>query len=391
MKLSKFVLILSFLGYCVSLDECDTAFQNNLSSKCTSLSSCSYSYQECVQTKICESETDTTACPDTFHPQFKKYKCGLDSASKCASIQRECSEYLNPITVNGKNFYIDICSDLSAGEGKRCDFTITSTTACASQYNDCKRDLTGTDCTDNIPSDYSQKCVIDTTCKKETRKCITEDISYISHVMTKENCEKLLPSDSTSGKGCFYTGGNVGGTCQEKYEKCSSYKGSNPETDCEIITPVKTDDGYDFTYLYKCSSNGSTCKSERKICSDYVAGENSANCYSFLSADNNKVCFYDDTTSPPSCVEKYKTCSAFFNNEATKNKATCESYTPPNASKHCVWKGTSDTEGVCEEAKVYLTCGEYTGNDKETCESIGTGNDCILDKDTTCKAKVVYC
>ena len=38
-----------------------------------------------------------------------------------------------------------------------------------------------------------------------------------------------------------------------------------------------------------------------------------------------------------------------------------------------------------------MTCGEYTGNDKETCESIGTGNDCILDKDTTCKEKVIYC
>ena len=387
MKLSKFVLILSFIGYCVSQDECATSFQNNLSSKCTSLNSCSYSYQECVPTKICESETDTSVCTNTIHPQFKKYKCDVDAAGKCASIQRECSAFNTPITVDGKPFNIDICSDLSAGEGKRCDFTITSTTACASQYNDCKSDLTGTDCTDNIPSDYSQKCVIDTTCKKETRKCIDGDISYISHVMTKEICEKLLPSDSTSGKGCFYTGG----TCQEQYEKCSSYKGANPDTDCATLSPLKTDDGNAFTYLYKCSPNGDTCKSERKTCSDFLTIDSSSVCTSYLSTDNNKVCAYDYTASPPGCVEKYKTCSGFFTNAANKNKATCESYTPPTASKHCIWEGTSETEGVCKEAKVYLTCGEYTGNDKETCESIGTGNDCILDKDTTCKEKVIYC
>ena len=202
--------------------------------------------------------------------------------------------------------------------------------------------------------------------------------------MTTDICERLLPSDSTSGKGCFYAGGR----CQEQYEKCSSYKGTNPDTDCANLTPLKTDDGNDFTYLYKCSPNGSTCKSERKTCSDFLTTDNSAHCTSFLSTDNNKVCVYE--LSGPSCVEKYKTCSLFFN-ASTKNKATCESYTPPNASKHCVWEGTSETEGVCKEAKVYLTCGEYTGNDKETCESIGGGNVCILDKDTTCKAKVIYC
>ena len=389
MKLSKFVLILSFIGYCVSQNECATSFQNNLSSKCTSLNSCSYSYQQCVPTKICESQTDSTDCSNTIHPQFKKYRCDLDAAGKCASIQRECSAFGTSITVDGRSFTINICSDLSAGEGKRCDFTKVNAGACAAQYNDCKSDLTGTDCTDNIPSDYSQKCVIDTTCKKETRKCTSEDISYISHVMTKEICEKLLPSDSNSGKRCFYVSGAVGGTCQEQYEKCSSYKGANPTTDCATISPLKTDDGNDFTYLYKCSPNGSTCKSERKICSDFVPGDD-AYCTSFLSTDNNKVCAYNPTASP-SCEEKYKTCSAFFSNEATKTKATCESYTPPLASKHCVWKGTSDTDGVCEDFKVYLTCGEYTGNDKETCESIGGGNKCILDKDTTCKEKVVYC
>ena len=392
MKLSKFVLILSFIGYCVSQDECATSFQNNLSSKCTSLNSCSYSYQQCVPTKICESETDTTACPNTIHPQFKKYRCGLDSANRCSSIQRECSAFGTSITVDSKTFNIDICSDLSAGEGKRCDFTKVNAGACAAQYNDCKSDLTGTDCTDNIPSDYSQKCVHDgSICKKETRKCISEDISYISHVMTKEICENLLPSDATSGKGCFYVSGALGRTCQEQYEKCSSYKGGNPDTDCATLSPLKTDDGNDFTFLYKCSPNGSTCKSERKTCSDFLEIDSSALCTSYLSTDNNKVCAYDYTASPPGCVEKYKTCSGFFTNAANKNKATCESYTPPTASKHCIWEGTSETEGVCKEAKVYLTCGEYTGNDKETCESIGTGNDCILDKDTTCKEKVIYC
>ena len=201
--------------------------------------------------------------------------------------------------------------------------------------------------------------------------------------MTKEICEKLLPSDTTSGKGCFYAGGR----CQEQYEKCSSYKGTNPDTDCATLTPIKTDDGNAFTYLYKCSPNGSTCKSERKTCSESGTTESSVSCPLYLSSDSNKVC----AVTGSACEEKYKTCSGFFTNAATKNKATCESYTPPNASKHCVWEGTSETEGVCKEAKVYLTCGEYTGNDKETCEKIGTGNDCILDKDTTCKEKVIYC
>jgi hypothetical protein len=201
--------------------------------------------------------------------------------------------------------------------------------------------------------------------------------------MTKEICEKLLPSDTTSGKGCFYAGGR----CQEQYEKCSSYKGTNPDTDCATLTPIKTDDGNAFTYLYKCSPNGSTCKSERKTCSESGVTSSYESCPLFLSTDSNKVCAFTGSV----CEEKYKTCSAFFTNAATKNKDTCESYTPPNASKHCVWEGTSETDGVCKEAKVYLTCGEYTGNDKETCESIGTGNDCILDKDTTCKEKVIYC
>ena len=232
------------------------------------------------------------------------------------------------------------------------------------------------------------------------------------------NCQSLKASDTS--KKCFY----LGKKCIEYYETCESYKGTN-KTICESIKPLKNDKT-DFDYTKNCTFDGSSskCQTINIMCTDYIIEDEKdyAKCNSLDVEDTSrKHCVYD--FEKKRCKEEYTSCST-YNGLATKTKEICQNITlvGNDLYKKCVFVGdtckeeskkcsdykSSEPKEYCTKIPLtnpkickyvdskciedYEDCTSYTGNDKETCESIKVdGHKCALEKDESCETRALTC
>ena len=110
----------------------------------------------------------------------------------------------------------------------------------------------------------------------------------------------------------------VDNKCIEQYKQCENYEGNNREI-CESIKPyseyMKSTD-----YSSKCVLEEGKCiKKEKNSCSDYKPGDEYS-CIGIQLQDQLKACvYYEDK-----CIETYKTCEDYTGND----KEVCESFLP---------------------------------------------------------------
>ena len=137
MNFLKLFLILVTIGYCLTdtaIINCESEFENKLKEKCEEIGSCTYNSidGQCIEYHQC-SDGDgeySWICEGIVPKNFTFYKCkssGSGSTSKCEEKPRECRDLHRIAT--GYSITGDICSQLSAPEGKHCLLD--------SSYNNC--------------------------------------------------------------------------------------------------------------------------------------------------------------------------------------------------------------------------------------------------------------
>ena len=407
----KFILIFSIVGFCFSAKfDCETEFHQHIRSQCNGINpECIYfgSQKKCTKPKEC-SGTDVNTCLSIIHLNYNTKKCHMNSES-CEPTPKICTDY--------DSTWGDVCSLLSpAGKGDRCDFSYSK--QCTPHYNDCG-DAPKAQCDDNIPSDYTKKCVWkDNACKTEDRLC---DDTF--HQLVASYCTALKSSDKQ--KKCFY----LEGKCMEYYEKCESYTGKDKAV-CESIKPLNDFHiGYDRKKNCTYDSKANKCQTKDIMCEDYIIKNETEyeKCYGLSVKGINKKCVYDFENQ--ACKEEYESCYV-YNTLAGKDKSKegCEAIIltdPYTKFKKCVYSDNNCIEKnkecadyksyepvdfcignnvikdyptkVCKyiESKCvesYVTCTSYGGDDKETCESIKVEKlKCILEHDSSCIAVKKTC
>ena len=79
-------------------------------------------------------------------------------------------------------------------------------------------------------------------------------------------------------------------------------------------------------------------KKKRKECNDYINGAliNGENaCEQYIAKDTDKKqCFLE--SSSDSCVEQFKSCQLYEENEVDKSRANCEKIRLADTNKKCV-------------------------------------------------------
>ena len=103
----------------------------------------------------------------------------------------------------------------------------------------------------------------------------------------------------------------------------------------------------------------------------------------------NKKCVY--SSSSEECIEQYKTCQLYDENDAEKSRDECEGLILDDPNKKCVY---IKEKHKCEEGNVYNNCNEYKGSDRKICERILSpkrNSYCVLDKDSVCKERDFFC
>ena len=401
MKLQEIILIFLLISYCFVTTEddiCDKKFRDSLSDNCEAIISGKCKYDEdasspCFSINNCGDADGKTQddCKKIIPEDYKHYKCVWSSSDqKCKQEKRVCTDFRR--LGRGVNFD-EVCEDLPSGEnGKVC--TLDRNDNCYPDYPQCTDITSETNCDiNNIPTDKFVKCVWNNTatpasCKPKPRLCT--EYSYLNPGWASEaNCHLLDTADEN--KTCIYRDGG----CHEEYPECSVYDGH--QTNCEQKIPLNSEKTT-FNYLKKCvyvTSDNKCIEVDRK-CSDFTVNypdyDLSQRCEKLVASDTKKHCFYDETLSSGNkCIEQYKDCNLYDQNEIGKTRAGCEKIKLADENQKCIY---IKKEHKCELKSIFSNCGDYTGGDKKICEKIlspKTNSYCVLDKDKTCKEREFYC
>ena len=390
MKAWQFLLIFTFLDLCLTqvIDECTTKFESILEGKCKLIDTkCGYNSEKQICRRECSSGS-STYCSAISPPNYHTHKCDFDSTSQtCIPVQKECSEFSS---INTEEDCIKLKSP--DGDGYRCDI-ISPGGSCLSYSNDCTSfNSDVSTCENHIPFDYTYKCKyreetidgnLQKTCSKVKRNC--GDSFY---KMNKELCHQLIAT--ATDKKCFYISGN----CQENYDGCKGYA----EISCNnnVYPLVQNENGDDYDHLKRCiwkTATGGTgeCVSRNRKCYEYVDTEGEEICSQLEATDSNKKCVYDSSRTTNKCIEEYRSCQLYNDNESVKTREECERIIPLDDTKLCYF---NEEQNQCQERDKFTNCEDYKGNDKNICESIiskETNSRCILEKDSICKERTFHC
>ena len=394
------VLIFYLLSFCFSQstdDQCETKFLSILQDKCQSFAGTLNTFdKKCIPTNECSGKTLDT-CQKNIPVEFHTKKCSFVN-NICKKVDKVCSDF--NAAVNGVNITGDTCSDLAKveGEGDRCYYSLidisdsTENRECKTHYDSCSSidGLTAGDkeniCKKNIPKDLTKKCEWDSKtskCNEVQRNC--DEYQYLYNWASKDTCKKLKASSTTSV--CTYNEDN--NSCEEAFP-CEHW--NNDQSTCDLKTPINEEKN-GFDYLYRCKydssiKTGNKCHKVLKKCGEYdtfIHGD--ALCSQFEAEDPNmKKCVLKGN-----CIEQYKDCQIYDENEKEKSRENCESLILDEENKKCVY---IKKENKCLEDNIYYDCNEYKGTDKRICENILSpkrNSHCVLDKDSECEEREFYC
>ena len=326
----------------------------------------------CVRkTKECSEMGNNYNCYG--HKIDNEHVCTLDN-NECKQVYTSCSGYnketdktaegCKALKIYNSNGYIDYskkcifedntckdktlekCEDYETGKNENYCTHISNSYSncifknnqCVKEYYDCPEDyeeVTEEVCKSITPWTEYYKCSYDEKTKKCTRQ--NKECSEFKNSDYYYYCDiHGVPSEDKENKKCFFENSK----CIEKYIHCSAYTGNN-KTECESIIPY---DEYknSLRYTNKCVfGNDKKCKMELKVCED---AKTKNECNSITPTNNKKRCVYENEE----CKEQYKDCDSYNNNgEETVTKSVCESIILSSDSYKCVFK-----EGnTCEEEK----------------------------------------
>jgi len=414
--MSKLILILALLGFCLTegTDACFTGFKSFLDTECAAIkSTCKYyiPINKCTTPKADCSEGTSATCTSiildsSLDSSLKTKTCNMEGTpASCQLVDKVCEDY--------NSDWGDTCTlskPKSADKGERCDFSYLN--KCTPHFNSCENTniKTQEQCYNNIPSDVKTRCVWkDSKCQPEDRLC-SDTFSKIN----SGNCHSL----TNTKQNCYY----LDKACIDYYPTCEDYK-SNNKTICENIKPVNAEGvGYDITK--NCTFDRS-CVTKSIMCEDYILKdeEDYETCPLLTVSDSHKKCIYDLENGK--CKEEYKSCEE-YNGLSTKKKEICENITLDDVTKKCVFKDNAcetvnkgcsdyksyepkkyctekiptvltDSKKTCklvgsECVEDYISCTDYDGQDKKTCESIIVDDGkCFLENDITCTKRKLFC
>lgn len=275
---------------------------------------CELNYDICEHDDIKE---DQTKCLKNIPSDITK-KCKWDAT--CKTVNKECSDLSEEQCV---------ASDFNIGLDKDKERCVFVKGKCELHYKSCN-DLTQTICANNIPVDSTKKCIWDSTCKEDERKC-TDFIEYKANSETNSACHSLNHSGS---KICFK---DIDDRCIETFIKCTDYK-EKDKTICESIKPLirpagsEDDKDYYVDKLNKCVLDDKDgCIEKKRTCQDYnlrKEDEKSLVCSELQSEkdlDNAKAkCeLYEEK-----CQDMYLSCEYYkdlVTDKDKRNKNDCES------------------------------------------------------------------
>lgn len=398
MKSLQVILIFAILGYCFTddTDKCTTGFEA-LKNRCENINSCKfYDYSPfCISTNnddCSRGNGDEETCLKIFPKTFPAQRCVYNSGA-CQAADNTCADFYR--IVNGVSFdkqkQRDICSQLKAGNGKKCLISDEDSEANGYTNIGCREFAIACDalldvgltCGQNLLN-YTTKCALGedgTTCSSTQRKC---DAGLQN--VNKQECNGL--TSTSTNKKCVYNDG----VCSAVYTSCNVY----PLSSCEGQTPL-VENGNDYDYKHICkyhaaSTTGATptpasCSSELRTCSQY-SGTDASICEGLQATDTNKRCVYD--TSGSRCREEYKSCETYSNSELDKTRGDCENLIMTEKNSKCLYNIEEDK---CVTIFNYTTCEEYDGKSQKICELIkpSTHSRCFLDKDLKCKERSFLC
>lgn len=282
------------------------------------------------------------------------YKCALNAArDTCLSTKKVCSEYDS--TNN------DVCSELDPeNENKEC---VLSGNTCAPQYKSCEsysldtklatKDKAG--CEAIIPKDSKKMCSWEgpnddnKQCKTITKPCDKISDEDLCHGQTL---------DDTSKRCLYLPQGDSTYKCIESYKTCEGYTAETKTKEiCEQIEPTYSDGFYNCTF----DETAKTCTKKKIVeCESYkIRYSYDHDCNDLSSQITEKENYKCIFNSELKCVKDYISCTNYKGDD----KKTCESISLTNTNKKCILKD----DKTCEEGK--RLCSEYSGNDASVCSN----------------------
>ena len=341
----------------------------------------------------------------------------------CKTQYKTCKDYNDNVPVDKKKS--EDCLDIVEDSSHKCVFT-EETKKCENKLKECDKDGTSAATCDLINLNDTHKCAyVGSECIEQYKNCNLyngNDIVKCETIIPPEkNMRCILKDDSQcvsvprecgeyTGKGineyecinnykpldenykCVFSNGACTKTLKIENEYC--YLGDKDT--CELIKPKKNKDD---NYSIKCSydeDNGKCIRIE-KPCSD---GKSAKECSLIIPKNSKKMCIYKKKDASNSeCIEDYKTCEDFNNDEddketeATNLEAKCKGiisidgkqckYTPPT--------GTT-TRGTCSgEAK---SCSGFKSDEFENaCINIPLNDitkKCVYESGD-CKLETKFC
>ena len=426
MKRYQIILILAFIPLCFSdtePDQCEIDFEAILKQKCLDIagSSCSFDSgtKQCIDLKPCSAGNDKTPseCQEIVPPTFTTQKCELkDDGKTCEAKSKLCSDY-NKIGYGStqKTISGDTCSSLTAPSDQGNGCILKTESSCIPHFDECRKIVNTLSnyaylCNNNLPNDHLTVCEWETptnggaaSCAAKERYC--EEYLYQGTIYhSKDICTQLnIETEDTekSKKSCIYGHNNE---CKKEYKECkdhplSSFGSPTKEEQCKSFIPLNQR-GTDYDYLQRCFYNQADdeCQPTNRKCTELDGIPNSLlneeMCEQLEVSKSYYRCAFKETTQQ--CYEEFISCETYttYKVETDRNtfKSGCEGIKLKNQNEKCVYDIKEDK---CEKKQIYEKCEDYKGKDKKTCESIILSPisrpTCILDKDSTCIERPLFC
>ena len=421
MKRLQLIFLFSIIVYCLADNDqydCESKFSDALrdinENQCKKIdSTCRYNdtHTNCITPHDCSegSRTSTSACQKIIPTNFYLYKCDYAN-NECSQKFRTCSDWKKlGDRDNPQSLSTDICSDLSPGDdGDRCYQYEKNpgNIVCEAHFDRCESIGTNDNskCDNNIPKNFWEKCVWEkrdgdnsASCHTDTRIC--GPTLYVDAI--KGSCNKLqLASTETDkvNKECIYDD-NIK-QCKVEYKECR-YQDFGTDTDnCENYMPLnESKTGYEYSQKCTYDKSSEKCQPVQRKCTEFNKSPipiptdllNDKLCSELIVSDDNYFrCAYNEENNE--CYEEYKSCGDYISNKVETKREGCERIVLPNKTEKCVYDINKDE---CVTKPIYEKCEDYVGKDKKTCESIilspTTRPYCILDKDSNCIERPLFC
>ena len=303
------------------------------------------------------------------------YKCAFIDG-KCSTIIKNCSEIYDSYNCHKTN---------PADQNKKCIFLFDED-ICEEQFKTCElydKEAIKTKeiCEKILPYeidgdnlDNDSKCVFENShCVRKKKECSDFDKQY--------NCKQFRLDDEN--KICVFENGK----CKEQYKSCSLYNNdiNKNEEGCKAIKYyILYSDGSvgNIDYRKFCVYENNVCKDkEIKTCEDYESWLDEKYCTTKYFDSFYKRCIIKDNK----CITDYTKCPGTRENVS---REVCQSIILSYLHQYsCQLNEESETlycnygewhpysykkcfieNGKCVEK--YIFCSDYSGNNKEYCESI---------------------